>query len=364
MSKKTIRRLGWKEFLLSLFLIFAMWAVQTWFGDGKPAVNLLPSGTAAGAIQVLFTDPQYPDTATDHHSGIDENLAYAMDKAKKTIDIAAFELDSQTIADAMIRAKQRGVRVRMVTDSDYEDEDPAQSVIHAGIPVVFDERDPFMHDKFVVIDGNQVWAGSWNFTDNGTYRNNNNVIIASSKELAENYTREFEEMFVDHKFGASSPDDTPHPKVNINGVQVENYFESEGNVRKRIIELINNAKSSIDFMAFAFTDNDIAKAIRDRAQDGIKVHGVVESRNANGTGSDYEALRKAGVDVLKDGNPYMMHHKVIIIDQNIVITGSYNFTASAANKNDENVLIIHSPALAQQYTEEFKKVYRQAQDAQ
>jgi phosphatidylserine/phosphatidylglycerophosphate/cardiolipin synthase-like enzyme len=58
-----------------------------------------------------------------------------------------------------------------------------------------------------------------------------------------------------------------------------------------------------------------------------------------------------------------MHHKVIILDGSIVITGSYNFSASAAEKNDENVLIIHSPEIAATYLEEFERVVQQAEEA-
>ena len=117
-------------------------------------------------------------------------------------------------------------------------------------------------------------------------------------------------------------------------------------------------------MAFAFTDDDIAKAMIDRHRAGVRVRGVMESRNVQGTGSDFEALVKAKVDVLADGNPYMMHHKVIVIDEAIVVTGSYNFSKSAAENNDENVIIIHNPAVAAQYVAEFERVHTRAREAE
>ena len=104
------------------------------------------------------------------------------------MDIAAFDLDLETVTEALIRAYQRGVRVRLVTDTDYQDELGPERLREAGVPVIADERNPFMHNKFVVIDGAQVWTGSWNLTDNGTYRNNNNVLVIDSQKLAENYT--------------------------------------------------------------------------------------------------------------------------------------------------------------------------------
>jgi phosphatidylserine/phosphatidylglycerophosphate/cardiolipin synthase-like enzyme len=196
------------------------------------------------------------------------------------------------------------------------------------------------------------------------------VVVINARRLAENYIAEFEEMFEDEAFGAKSPADTPHPRVKVNGVPIENYFEPEENVRVRIIDLLNEAESSIMVMAFTLTDNDIAQTLVRRGREGIPVQGVVERRNTNARGSDFAALQKAGEDVncplefLSDGNPYMMHHKVIIIDEAIVITGSYNFTASAAERNDENVLIIHSSDIAHTYVEAFRRVFQQAQEDQ
>ncbi len=356
------RPFGWKELLVSLFVIIAVWAGADLLGFGGSSKPVEVSEEAN--IQVFFTAPRYPDRPTDRHGGIDERLAAAIDSAQKSVDVAAFEFNLASVTDALVRAHQRGVRVRLVTDSDYADSLGPTSLLQAQIPVVFDSAEPFMHDKFVVIDGKQVWTGSWNLTTNGTYRNNNNIIVADSKLLAENYTAEFEEMFVQREFGVTSPDNTPHPQIEIAGVQVENIFEAEGNARTQIIQLIKGAKSSLDVMAFVFTDDDIASALVARHRAGVPVRIVVETRNLDADGSDVAAFQQAGIDVLPDGNSYMMHHKVIIIDQAVVITGSYNFSSNAANYNDENVLILHSAEIAGQYQEEFERVYAQAKAAQ
>lgn len=354
------RPFGWKELLISLFVIIAVWAGVDLLGGSSKPVEVADKAS----LQVFFTTPRYPDRPTDRKGGTDERLASAIDGAQKSVDVAAFEFDLVSVTEALIRAHQRGVRVRLVTDSDYADALGPTRLLQAQVPVVFDSAQPFMHNKFVVIDGKQVWTGSWNLTTNGTYRNNNNIIVADSKLLAENYTTEFEEMFVQRKFGATSPDNTPYPQIEIAGVQVENIFEAEGNALARIVQLVKGAKSSLDVMAFVFTDDDIASAIMARHRAGVPVRMVVETRNLDAAGSDVAAFKQAGIDILLDGNPYIMHHKVIIIDQAIVITGSYNFSSNAANYNDENVLILHSAEIARQYYEEFERVYQQAKAAQ
>jgi phosphatidylserine/phosphatidylglycerophosphate/cardiolipin synthase-like enzyme len=93
------------------------------------------------------------------------------------------------------------------------------------------------------------------------------------------------------------------------------------------------------------------------------VAGVMDDGQVNSSQStEYDPLTQAGLNVRLDGNLIgLMHHKVIIIDQKVVITGSYNFTESAETTNDENVVIIFSPEIAVKYTEEFQRVYQQAQ---
>jgi phosphatidylserine/phosphatidylglycerophosphate/cardiolipin synthase-like enzyme len=88
---------------------------------------------------------------------------------------------------------------------------------------------------------------------------------------------------------------------------------------------------------------------------------VFERQNATGTGSEYAKLKGGGVNVLYDGNCYILHHKIIIIDDRTVITGSYNFTGSAERDNDENLVIIDDPAIARTYLDEFNRTYAQAQ---
>ncbi len=368
MSRKIVgHKIVWQEIALGIFLLLTLCATGSFFG-----LDLVKDGPRSGAVvhepsgglRVVFTSPRYPDTASTRGEGVDAWLVEAIRGAERSIDIAAYDFELQTVADALLQARRRGVTVRLVTDGDYADRPALQQLIVADVPVVMDSGTPFMHNKFIVIDRAQVWSGSWNLTHNGTHRNNNNIVILNSPALAKNYTAEFEEMFIHQQFGPTSPRNTPNPRVEVGDVLVENYFAPEDNVPQRLLELLGEAERSIHFMAFAFTDNDIARVMVDKHRAGLTVSGVMEQRNITATGANFDALRQAGIDILSDGNPYMMHHKVIIIDEAIVITGSYNFTASAAGRNDENVLIIHSADVARQYMEEFARVYRQAQDGQ
>ncbi len=309
--------------------------------------------------EVLFTTGSIGCTS----GGLDERLVKSIAAAKKTIDIAAFEFDLPRVAEALIKAHRRGVAVRMVTDTDYLEEQAIKDLKKAGVKVVDDKREAFMHDKFVVIDKEQVWTGSWNLTVNCTYRNNNNAIVIYSPELAGNYSAEFEEMFSGKKFGTSEGPGSMHKRVRLGSLLVENYFAPDDDVMAHILSAVDEAKKSVHFLAFSLTDNSLAKALTRKRKAGIEVRGVIESRSALTMGSELTTLRRAGVDVLPDGNSYAMHDKVIVIDGEIVITGSFNFTESARQGNDENILILHSTAIARKYEKEFQTIYEQAQAA-
>jgi phosphatidylserine/phosphatidylglycerophosphate/cardiolipin synthase-like enzyme len=240
--------------------------------------------------------------------------------------------------------------VRVVAESDNLDAAEIQQLKEAGIPVLGDRREGLMHNKFVIIDRQQVWTGSMNFTINGAYRNNNNLLGIHSSQLAQNYTAEFEEMFTDDRFGPGSPANTPNTLLWAEDTLLETYFSPDDGVATRLLDLVSSAQGSVHFMAYSFTSDDLAQALIERAGAGVVVSGILEESQArSNTGGEYENLRQSGVDVRLGGQSGNMHHKVLIIDGSIVVAGSYNFSQSAETRNDENVLIIHNPEIAAQY---------------
>jgi phosphatidylserine/phosphatidylglycerophosphate/cardiolipin synthase-like enzyme len=326
----------------------------------------VPQTSEGPWYKVFFSTPRYPDKPEYHAGGIDQQLVAFIDGATRTVDIAIYDFDLENVANALASAAGRGVRVRMVTDTDtLTNDDPkivkAFSIVRkAKIPIVDDQRPAIMHDKFVVVDEAAVWSGSWNFTDGDTYRLNNNAIRIESAELAQNYTTEFEQMFVERKFGPNKLSSTPHPTMNIAGVRVENYFSPRERVTDRIVSRLQRAEQSIHFLAFSFTSKPIGGALIERVQAGVEVQGVVETTGSETDSSMFRPMKSAKVDVLQDGNPYVMHHKVFIIDRKTVIFGSFNFSNNAERDNDENLLIVDDPALAQAFEAEFQRVREQA----
>jgi phosphatidylserine/phosphatidylglycerophosphate/cardiolipin synthase-like enzyme len=319
-------------------------------------------GADGGWIQIYFTNPQSP-LASQKTGGIDAPLAAAIDSARLSVDIAIYSLSLNSIRDALLDACNRGVQVRMVMESENLDRSDPQKLKDAGIPILGDRREGLMHNKFAVIDNSEVWLGSMNFTDSGAYDDNNNLVRIRSKQMAENFTKEFDEMFVDDKFGDNVLAETPHPNLEINGVQFDVYFSPDDGVQTALVDLLQSAEKSIYFMAFSFTADSVGQVIRDRARQDVVVAGVMDAEQVNSNiGTEFDLFKQAGLDVLRDANEGQMHHKVMVIDESIVVLGSYNFTRSAETRNDETLVVIYSPEIAAQFMAEFIRVHAQAQE--
>jgi phosphatidylserine/phosphatidylglycerophosphate/cardiolipin synthase-like enzyme len=317
-------------------------------------------------LKVFFTDPNPPD---DVGNGIDRVVVPVINAAKATIDVTSFDLNLPTFVNALVSAQQRGVQVRVVVDQKNGTQTLEASVAPerhpfnaidaltaAGIPIVNGGRsNGLMHDKIIIVDSAILFMGSWNMSYNDTYRNNNNLLEITSQKLIANYQAKFNELFVDKRFGAKAQVGAQTASMSLDGTPVENYFSPVDNVMDKLVAVVAGAKTSVKFMAFTYTDQRLSGAMIDQAKAGVTVEGVIENRGASQ--GALPALFCAGIPVKTDGNKYTMHHKVIIIDDQTVITGSFNFTKSADDANDDNVVIIHNPSVAALYGQEFDKVY-------
>jgi phosphatidylserine/phosphatidylglycerophosphate/cardiolipin synthase-like enzyme len=316
--------------------------------------------------ELYFTQPVYPDNAAKRQPSLDAALVNFMGQAKKTLDVAIYDFDLSNVAEAMVAAKKRGVQVRMVMDNDTlkNKDEKIQAAIAkvkaAEIPLVDDNRTPIMHNKFTIVDNERVATGSWNYTEGDTFRLNNNLIIVNVAQIAQNYTATFEKMFTQKIFGAKRESGIPFPVIQItNSARIETYFAPEDKCIQAMITKINEAKRSIYFMAFSFTQKDLGNAIIEKAKTGVKVEGVFEKTGSQTASSQFGVMKAANVNnlqVFTDGNPYVMHHKVIIVDERYVLFGSFNFSDNASRSNDENLLIVDDPNLARAFKAEYDKV--------
>jgi phosphatidylserine/phosphatidylglycerophosphate/cardiolipin synthase-like enzyme len=352
-----------------------------------------PSST--GEIQAYFIGSVETELATDvpalGNQDLIDRLVERIDAARYSVDMCFMKLDENNIRDALIEAANRGAAVRFICDDEYEDRIQLQDLRTAGIPVISDrfgqnEGSGRMHHKFAVFDHRNdasfsddwVWTGSFNLTYYGSSPPAiENVVVVQDQALAEIYTRQFEEMWgsdtdepseADSRFGVLKRNTVPH-SLSVGGTRFEVYFSPTDHVAERVIRTVQTADSSAYFCMFSFTMNDIAKEFfaQMQAKPGLRVRGVVDAKQVEEDGSSSEWQYMSGfADVLLDDEPGLLHHKYLIADADApasdpaVATGSFNWTNKAEYENDENILIIHDAALANQYMQEFAARYHAA----
>jgi phosphatidylserine/phosphatidylglycerophosphate/cardiolipin synthase-like enzyme len=331
----------------------------------SPAIPAPAAGSLPAWLTVYFTDPNPPDNLGH---GIDQYVQPVLDAATQTIDVTSFDLNLPNLVNSLVNAGKRGVKVRLVYDgtngsldlnnavTGNKDFDAIQTLKNANVGLVNGGRSSgLMHDKMIIVDSKTLFMGSWNLSYNDTFRNNNNLLKITDPKLIANYQAKFNELFVDKHFGTHAKVKIPNPSLAIDGVQVENYMAPEDDVMAKLVQYVQGAKKSVHYMIFTYTHADLSAAMISRSKAGVDVEGVIEDRGASqGALPD---LFCANLPVKTDGNKYTMHHKVIVIDSQTVITGSFNFTKSADTENDDNVLVIHSAAVAALYEQEFQKIY-------
>jgi len=315
-------------------------------------------GVGKGFWQVFFTAPTGERNRALWVNGIDTVLAQAIDSAQRTLDIAAFEFNNEAMTDALSRAVARGVRVRMVTDDEHGLEDDDTTLLDLqllNVPIVDDDRSALMHNKFIIVDGITVWTGSMNYTMNGVYRNNNHILQLRSRRAVQVYQAEFDEMFIAREFGPRSSDANTG-NFTVDGVPMAIIFAPENDVIDTILAEVAKAREHIFFMAFSFTRDDLGLAMVDAYRRGVRVSGIFETVGSSTEFSEMKRLFCAGLDVSRDGNAGILHHKVIIIDAQTVISGSFNFSDNAVRNNDENLVILRDRDLAAQFLAEYSRL--------
>jgi phosphatidylserine/phosphatidylglycerophosphate/cardiolipin synthase-like enzyme len=347
--------------------------------------------SSTGTINVYFNRSVDTTLSTGEialgNVNFQSKLLARINAAQTSIDMALYSFNDLTqIRDALINAKIRGVKIRFVYDS-RTNQALVNDLIAAGIPMIKrPSTSAIMHNKFFLFDYRfntshtnvWVWTGSTNITNDQMFDDANNVIEVQDRTLAAVYTREFEEMWGSAtdvpivsraKFGAQKTDNTPK-KLNVSGTPVEVYFTPGDNTSAQIQNLINTGFDyDCFFSIYVFTDYNIANRMKARFTGSRSVRGVFDRDTANGVFQEMKGFGPFAwnppADVLINfAESGIFHHKYMILDplntssNPVVETGSYNYSNAANNSNDENVLFVFSPRVANLYVQEWYKRYK------
>lgn len=149
----------------------------------------------------------------------------------------------------------------------------------------------------------------------------------------------------------------PTDEVAVDGKQSEAYFSPHDACVTRINRLFSGSRKSVDVCVFTITDDRIKDAIIAAHRRGIAIRIISDNDKSGDLGSDVDQLARIGVPVRVDQTEYHMHHKYAIYDNKQLLTGSYNWTRSAANYNEENFIVTRDMVLLKSFRAAFEKLW-------
>ncbi len=323
---------------------------------------VLTAGLFGSELAVFFG----PTKAGDPN-GLDTQTVKLIDSAKTRLNCAVHEVRLKSICDALIRAHERGVTVRMVGEDKYYDNEFMKQLRSAGIETHSDENpNAIMHNKFVVADGERMLTGSYNLTDTCSYNNSNNLVVIADRAACKIFDDEFEKLWSGQIYNEVNADEIHRVTLKLKDRQVpiEIFFQPRNDqTEEHVIELLSKADQGIYVMQFAFFNGKVGKLLVEKAEAQKDVRAVIDYSMVFG---DFQPFNQIG-RLVESNIPFCIgddphgkvHHKVFTVDPDgpnaMVLTGSANSSSAGFNKNAENIIVIHDKQIAQRYRDETLK---------
>ena len=143
-----------------------------------------------------------------------------------------------------------------------------------------------------------------------------------------------------------------------NKVKASAYFSPGKDCLHRIRRLISEARESLDICIFTITDNRITQKLEEAHARKIRIRIISDDDKSKDLGSDLDHLRRAGINCRFDRTTAHMHHKFAVADNDLLLTGSYNWTRSAATENDENIIVTNNRKLVNSFQSKFDELWK------
>lgn len=299
---------------------------------------------------------------------LEETIINFIDDAQEKLDIAVQELESRPIAEAVIRARQRDLNVRVILEGKYLTVDEAvddpwsamgeneanreiySALLRAKVCVISDLNPETYHQKFILRDPegtrSAVLTGSTNFTPTGTHNNLNHIVVMKSKRIAKLYEDEFEEAWTG-TFGVKNERHEGAPKTyEVSKVKIKTLFAPDHTPELEIMKQMLKGQHRVDFAMFTFSQSsgiDDTMIALSRGQ--MVIRGVLDRRQANQDWAATRPVANAGAELwwpTIGSGVGKVHHKLMVIDGQVVVAGSFNYTSPANAVNDENIIVVGS----------------------
>lgn len=337
------------------------------FEDEIPNITSPPTIYQTGNIKIFLTDmTKVLKPSNSCNTAVCCALVNEINSAQSSIDFAIYGYSKiPAIEKALVRAQQRGVKIRFVYDLDDCGNNIYPDTLYLTKVLTNNKADyvsPIMHDKFFIFDNKTVMTGSANIsnTDMSGF-NSNAIVLINSNQMANIYLQEFEQMY-GGKFHKQKPKIT-NEDVILDGADFTIYFSPEDKpITTQVIPLIDNAKKYIYIPAFLITHKGLADSLVRASKRGVAVKIILDATNTHTSSSKMKMLRTGGVQVKTENFAGKLHSKSIIIDDLYTIIGSMNFSRSGEGVNDENLLIIKDRNVALFYKTFFQYLWKRIPD--
>ncbi len=337
-----------------------------WKGSAKQGC-LGPGAGAGDDVELILTEP-YCDTCTDQDKAVLKarspmvaKTVALIDGATKSVDVSQFTFSVSEIADALLRAHGRGVKVRLAIDSAQNvPGSKATALAGQGIDVRFVAGKPsgpegagILHAKFLLVDGKTLLNGSNNYSSTGTTINEENAILlrgSADHPLIQGFSCHFSAIW-----------DSDHAAAGACSNPAVAFTPSTAPV-KLLKERIKGAKKSVDVIMHHLTFTDLVKELRNAAQRGVRVRVLLNApERAAHTGTVWNELAAAGGQVrykrVNEAAYQLLHHKLVIIDGRQMVDGSGNWSGSAFFNNFENYVVVDHPRVMERMRELYHRLW-------
>lgn len=291
---------------------------------------------------------------------LQDPILRSLSGARKSLAVATQQLTARDVITALVAARRRGVVVRVFLERDYlreshplfdiwkehglhETHRRALSTLYrSNVDVRVDTRSRIMHNNFIIVDAGEqdavVISTSANLTPTGLQWNFEHLVILRESSVIKAFQNKFEALWSDQL----GPADRKPPPSFRKGVKI--LFEPEHDIEGQLVEEVTKATRSVTFSVGSLSKGSkIDDALIGASREGIRVFGVLDGQQAQHRWTAADTLGRSGAMVwlTEEMFPAKLHHKLALIDDKTMCVGTFNFSVSAASRNEEVMIILN-----------------------
>jgi cardiolipin synthase len=260
----------------------------------------------------------------------------AIESAQHSLVLAVYSLNDGKIVKALKNKAAEGVDVTVIVDNKASP--TAKKNLGSSIKTIQRSPPGLMHLKILVVDNQQAWIGSANMSYDSLRLHGNLVIGVDNPPLAKTL----------HDYLIAMPKTGPPPNISCpiqfaqQGQEGDLWLLPDKDRALRcLLDTIHNAQESIKVAMFTWTHPALTQAIIDAHQRGVDVTCVIDGNQGSATGADvFAKLCKAGIPTYLSNGKGLLHYKMLVVDDSILVIGSANWTRSAFTRNDDCFVIL------------------------